>query len=183
MTITTEQLIALLPLLITGLTVVVVMLSIAWRRNHFVNATLTVIGLNIALVSLWFSGHSGGQTLPPCCGWMATRFFTVRWLSCPGLRPAPSLTPGLSLSKTTVTSSICWSPLLCWEVLYWRVPITWPHCLSVLNCSLCPCSVWWVTPSAIRDHWKRPSNILCCLPRLHLSCCSVLRWSTQGAGN
>lgn len=60
MTITTEQLIALLPLLITGLTVVVVMLSIAWRRNHFVNATLTVIGLNIALVSLWFSGHSGG---------------------------------------------------------------------------------------------------------------------------
>lgn len=60
MTITSEQLIALLPLLITGLTVVVVMLSIAWRRNHFVNATLTVIGLNIALLSLWFSGHSGG---------------------------------------------------------------------------------------------------------------------------
>ena len=59
MTITTEQLIALLPLLITGLTVVVVMLSIAWRRNHFVNATLTVIGLNLALLSLWFVGHNG----------------------------------------------------------------------------------------------------------------------------
>lgn len=52
MTITPQQLIALLPLLIVGLTVVVVMLSIAWRRNHFLNATLSVIGLNAALVSL-----------------------------------------------------------------------------------------------------------------------------------
>jgi uncharacterized protein (DUF983 family) len=42
MTITPQQLIALLPLLIVGLTVVVVMLSIAWRRNHFLNATLSV---------------------------------------------------------------------------------------------------------------------------------------------
>jgi NADH-quinone oxidoreductase subunit N len=49
MTITPQQLIALLPLLIVGLTVVVVMLSIAWRRNHFLNATLSVIGLNAAL--------------------------------------------------------------------------------------------------------------------------------------
>ncbi|MEN1599802.1 NADH-quinone oxidoreductase subunit N, partial [Escherichia coli] len=54
MTITPQNLIALLPLLIVGLTVVVVMLSIAWRRNHFLNATLSVIGLNAALVSLWF---------------------------------------------------------------------------------------------------------------------------------
>ena len=52
MTITPQHLIALLPLLIVGLTVVVVMLSIAWRRNHFLNATLSVIGLNAALVSL-----------------------------------------------------------------------------------------------------------------------------------
>ncbi len=35
MTITPQNLIALLPLLIVGLTVVVVMLSIAWRRNSF----------------------------------------------------------------------------------------------------------------------------------------------------
>ncbi|AWK13265.1 NADH-quinone oxidoreductase subunit NuoN [Candidatus Fukatsuia symbiotica] len=54
MTITLQQLIAMLPLLIVGLTVVVVMLSIAWRRDHFVNATLTVIGLNVALFSLYF---------------------------------------------------------------------------------------------------------------------------------
>ena len=51
MTITPQNLIALLPLLIVGLTVVVVMLSIAWRRNHFLNATLSVIGLNAALRS------------------------------------------------------------------------------------------------------------------------------------
>lgn len=45
MTITPQNLIALLPLLIVGLTVVVVMLSIAWRRNHFLNATLSVLSL------------------------------------------------------------------------------------------------------------------------------------------
>lgn len=53
MTITPQNLIALLPLLIVGLTVVVVMLSIAWRRNHFLNATLSVIaqrGAGFALV-------------------------------------------------------------------------------------------------------------------------------------
>lgn len=65
MTITPQQLIALLPLLIVGLTVVVVMLSIAWRRNHFVNATLTVIGLNLALLSLWFVGQAGPMDVTP----------------------------------------------------------------------------------------------------------------------
>lgn len=65
MTITTQHLIALLPLLIVGLTVVVVMLSIAWRRDHFVNATLSVIGLNLALVSLWFVGQAGPMDVTP----------------------------------------------------------------------------------------------------------------------
>lgn len=65
MTITPQQLIALLPLLIVGLTVVVVMLSIAWRRNHFVNATLTVIGLNLALFSLYFVGQVGPMDVTP----------------------------------------------------------------------------------------------------------------------
>jgi len=58
-------LIALLPLLIVGLTVVVVMLSIAWRRNHFLSATLSVIGLNAALVSLWFVGQAGAMDVTP----------------------------------------------------------------------------------------------------------------------
>ncbi|MFH8135133.1 NADH-quinone oxidoreductase subunit NuoN [Pantoea osteomyelitidis] len=65
MTITPQQLIALLPLLIVGLTVVVVMLSIAWRRNHFVNATLTVIGLNLALLSLYFVGQVDPMDVTP----------------------------------------------------------------------------------------------------------------------
>lgn len=45
------QIIAMSPLLITAFTSVVVMLSIAWRRHHFFNATLTVVGLNAALVA------------------------------------------------------------------------------------------------------------------------------------
>ena len=65
MTITPQNLIALLPLLIVGLTVVVVMLSVAWRRNHFLNATLSVIGLNAALVSLWFVGQAGAMDVTP----------------------------------------------------------------------------------------------------------------------
>ncbi|MBK4714089.1 MULTISPECIES: NADH-quinone oxidoreductase subunit NuoN [Tenebrionibacter/Tenebrionicola group] len=65
MTLTAQHLIALLPLLIVGLTVVVVMLSIAWRRNHFLNATLSVIGLNAALISLWFVGQAGAMDVTP----------------------------------------------------------------------------------------------------------------------
>ncbi|MDR3432923.1 MAG: NADH-quinone oxidoreductase subunit NuoN [Rouxiella aceris] len=65
MTFTPQNLIALLPLLIVGLTVVVVMLSVAWRRDHFLNATLTVIGLNLALLSLYFVGHAGPQDVTP----------------------------------------------------------------------------------------------------------------------
>lgn len=65
MTFTPQDLIALLPLMIVGLTVVVVMLSIAWRRDHFLNATLTVIGLNIALLSLYFVGQVGPLDVTP----------------------------------------------------------------------------------------------------------------------
>lgn len=59
MTLTYQQLIALLPLLIVGLTVVVVMLSVAVRRNHFLTCTLAMVGLHIALFSLilvWLVG-------------------------------------------------------------------------------------------------------------------------------
>ena len=44
---------------------VVVMLSIAWRRNHFLNATLSVLGLNAALISLWFVGQNGAMDVTP----------------------------------------------------------------------------------------------------------------------
>lgn len=63
MTMTTQQLIALLPLLITGGTAVLVMLSIAVKRLHDLNATLTVIGLNLALASLYFVVHQPPQAV------------------------------------------------------------------------------------------------------------------------
>ncbi|KRW61254.1 NADH-quinone oxidoreductase subunit NuoN [Pseudomonas sp. TTU2014-080ASC] len=49
---TTQHFIALLPLLITSATLVLVMLAIAWKRNHSVTFALSVVGLNLALVSL-----------------------------------------------------------------------------------------------------------------------------------
>lgn len=52
MTFTIQHFIALLPLLITSATLVVVMLAVAWKRNHSFTATLSVIGLNLALLSL-----------------------------------------------------------------------------------------------------------------------------------
>ena len=43
---------ALLPLLAVGVTALVVMLTIAWRRNHDLTFILTAVGLNVALFSL-----------------------------------------------------------------------------------------------------------------------------------
>lgn len=54
MTLTTPHFIALLPLIITSATAVLVMLSTAFYRSHWWNATLTVAGLNLALVSIYF---------------------------------------------------------------------------------------------------------------------------------
>ena len=51
MTFTIQHFIALLPLLITSATLVVVMLA-SLKRNHSFTATLSVIGLNLALLSL-----------------------------------------------------------------------------------------------------------------------------------
>jgi len=58
MTMPKEQLIALLPLMVLAATVVVVMLSIAVRRHHGFNATLTVIGLNLALAAVLYVAFS-----------------------------------------------------------------------------------------------------------------------------
>jgi NADH-quinone oxidoreductase subunit N len=66
MTITLDNLQALLPLLITAATTVFVMLAIAIRRNHWWNATVTVVGLNIALISavyVLFAGHLFPDTI------------------------------------------------------------------------------------------------------------------------
>ncbi len=45
-----KELFALSPILITVATAVIVMLSVSVKRHHFLNATLTVIGLNAALI-------------------------------------------------------------------------------------------------------------------------------------
>ncbi|MBK5073947.1 NADH-quinone oxidoreductase subunit NuoN [Budviciaceae bacterium BWR-B9] len=65
MTLTAQHMLSLLPLLIVGLTVVVVMLSIAWRRDHFLNATITVIGLNVALLSLFIVAQQPATDVTP----------------------------------------------------------------------------------------------------------------------
>lgn len=52
MTLTFENLLALLPLLITAATTIVVMLAIAVRRSHWWTATITVVGLNSALLAI-----------------------------------------------------------------------------------------------------------------------------------
>ena len=49
---TTQHFIALLPLLITSVTIVLVMLAIAWKRNHAMTFGLSALGLNLALLSL-----------------------------------------------------------------------------------------------------------------------------------
>ncbi|MEJ6657049.1 MAG: proton-conducting transporter membrane subunit, partial [Pseudomonas sp.] len=43
---------ALLPLLIVGITAIVVMLAISWRRQHDFTFVLTAVGLNLALLAL-----------------------------------------------------------------------------------------------------------------------------------
>ncbi|HSC75620.1 MAG TPA: NADH-quinone oxidoreductase subunit NuoN [Pseudomonadales bacterium] len=53
---TLQNLLALLPIIICSGTAVLVMLAIAFKRNHFMNATVTVSGLNAALLAvLWVS--------------------------------------------------------------------------------------------------------------------------------
>ncbi|MGH8529255.1 MAG: NADH-quinone oxidoreductase subunit NuoN [Nevskiales bacterium] len=51
MILTPAQWIALLPILIVSATIVVVMLAIAFRRHHWWNATLSVVGLNLAFIA------------------------------------------------------------------------------------------------------------------------------------
>jgi NADH-quinone oxidoreductase subunit N len=65
MTLTADSFIALLPILITSATAVLVMLSIAVRRHHGWNATLTVIGLNLALLSIIYAARVAPLAVTP----------------------------------------------------------------------------------------------------------------------
>jgi NADH-quinone oxidoreductase subunit N len=55
MTFTAQHFQALLPLIITCLTCVIVMLAIAWRRHHTFNTLVCLLGLNAALFSTYFA--------------------------------------------------------------------------------------------------------------------------------
>ena len=52
MELTSQHFIALLPLLVTSLTIVLLMLAIAWKRSHSTTFILSVVGLNLALLSI-----------------------------------------------------------------------------------------------------------------------------------
>ncbi|URJ28290.1 NADH-quinone oxidoreductase subunit NuoN [Candidatus Blochmannia vicinus (nom. nud.)] len=63
MVITWIQIIALLPVLIIGMTTVIILLSIAYRRNLFLHALLTIFGLSTAMGSLGIVRHQGIQNI------------------------------------------------------------------------------------------------------------------------
>ncbi|MHB0774724.1 NADH-quinone oxidoreductase subunit NuoN [Halomonas sp. WWR20] len=65
MNLTLTQMLALLPLILVCLTVIVVMLGIAWRRQHTASAIATVVGLNLALLSLLLVGYWTPQDVTP----------------------------------------------------------------------------------------------------------------------
>lgn len=52
MIITIKEVMALLPILILGITVITILLSIAYNRNNFFHAVLTIVGLCSAMISL-----------------------------------------------------------------------------------------------------------------------------------
>lgn len=176
MTITPQNLIALLPLLIVGLTVVVVMLSIAWRRNHFLNATLSVIGLNAALVSLWFVGQAGAMDVTPL---MRVDGFAM-------------LYTGLVLLASLATCTFAYPWLEGYndnkDEFYLLVLIAALGGILLANANhlaslflgieliSLPLLAWSVTLSARNVRWKPVSNTPSFLPQRLLSCCLVWRW-------
>ncbi|HWU67573.1 MAG TPA: NADH-quinone oxidoreductase subunit NuoN [Stenotrophobium sp.] len=62
---THAQWLALLPILLTSATAIAVMSAIAIRRNHWWNATISVAGLNLALISTFFAAYWGAQMVTP----------------------------------------------------------------------------------------------------------------------
>ena len=65
MTLTMQHLQALLPILITGFTSVAVMVSIAIRRHHMTNLAVLVVGLNAALLSLFWAAKATPLLVTP----------------------------------------------------------------------------------------------------------------------
>lgn len=175
MTITPQQLIALLPLLIVGLTVVVVMLSIAWRRNHFLNATLSVIGLNAALVSLWFVGQNGAMDVTPLIRVDGYAMLYTGLVLLASLATCTFAYPWLEGYKDNKEEFY----LLVLIAALGGILLAGANHLAALflGIELIAAAVRWsATPSARSVRWKRASNTLSSPPQRRLSCCSVWRW-------
>ena len=73
---TAQSLQALLPVILCSVTAVLVMLAIAIKRNHFWNTTVGVVGLNLALLSVWWVSRS--DALPQ----RVTELFVVDGYAC-----------------------------------------------------------------------------------------------------
>jgi NADH-quinone oxidoreductase subunit N len=73
---TVQSLLALLPIIICSGTAVLVMLAIAFKRNHFMNATVTVMGLNASLLAVWWVSKTA--VLPQA----VTELFVVDGYAC-----------------------------------------------------------------------------------------------------
>ena len=93
---TAQQITALLPFLVLTATIVVVMLAISVRRHHRVTAFLSVVGLNLTLLSL----------LPT---WLADAVATV---AIPEIRPPPPIGT-ISVSMSGASSSISSATVPC----------------------------------------------------------------------
>ena len=65
MSVTGNELIALLPLLIVAGTSIVVMLAVAAHRDHRLSASLTFIGLAAAFASLWIAAPAAPLQVTP----------------------------------------------------------------------------------------------------------------------
>lgn len=176
MTITPQQLIALLPLLIVGLTVVVVMLSIAWRRNHFLNATLSVLGLNAALVSLWFVGQNGAMDVTPLIRVDGYAMLYTGLVLLASLATCTFAYPWLEGYKDNKEEFY----LLVLIAALGGILLAGANHLAALFLGIelisLPLFGWLVTPSARSVRWKRASNTPSSPRQLRPSCCSVWRW-------
>ena len=129
MTFTIQHFIALLPLLITSATLVVVMLAVAWKRNHSFTATLSVIGLNLA-PAVAAAGPRRHPDRGDTAGGGQLRLLLhgpgagLR----PGLRdPRPRLQEAIRVTAKSCTCSCCWPPPAAW---CWSARSTWPACSS-----------------------------------------------------
>ena len=108
---TIQHFIALAPLLITSLTVVVVMLAIAWRRNHSQTFLLSVAGLNLALLSIFPALKVAPLAVTPLLmldnfAYLYIGLILVATLACVTLAHA-YLVKAAQVTRATAKSFIC----------------------------------------------------------------------------